>query len=101
MKAVYDKVNDDVNYLCSADVNTGATDTYSYASGTLSVDVTATTGTVFPMTCVYTLTNFVSGSYIINGTTTAIITVPNYWTSTGARDGAWINMQVRKDNSRE
>lgn len=83
VKTVYDQVNDNVNYLCSADVNKGSTATYSYASGTLSVKVTATAGTVFPLTCVYTLTNFVSGSYTISGSTTAIITAPDYWTSTG------------------
>jgi hypothetical protein len=83
VKTVYDKVNDDVNYLCSADVNTGATATYSYASGTLSVKVTATSITVFPLTVVYTLTNFVSGLYTISGSTTAIVTATDYWTSTG------------------
>lgn len=88
VKAVYDQVNNDVNALCSADVNKGVTATYSYASGTLSVKVTATTGTVFPLTCVYTLTNFVSGSYTISGITTAIVTAPDYWTSTGTLTGS-------------
>jgi uncharacterized protein YceK len=88
VKAVYDQVNNDVNALCSTDVNTGSTATYSYASGTLSVKVTATTGTVFPLTCVYTLTNFVSGSYTISGITTAIVTAPDYWTSTGTLTGS-------------
>lgn len=83
VKLVYDQVNNDVNYLCSADVNTGATATYSYVAGTLSVNVTATSGTVFPLRVVYTLTNFVSGSYTVSGTTTAIVTAPDYWTSTG------------------
>jgi hypothetical protein len=88
VKTLYDQVNNNVNYLCSADVNKGVTATYSYASGTLSVAVTATTGTVFPLTCVYTLTNFVCGSYIISGKTTAIITAPDYWTSTGTLTGS-------------
>jgi hypothetical protein len=83
VKTVYDQVNNAVNLLCSDDVNKGVTDTYSYPSGTLSVNVTATTGTVFPLTCVYTLTNFVSGSYTISGVTTAIVTGTDRWTSTG------------------
>jgi hypothetical protein len=85
VKTVYNKVNDDVNYLCSDDVNATLIDaaTYSYKSGTLSVKVTPTAVTVVPLTVVYTLTNFVSGSYTISGTTTAIITAKNCWTSTG------------------
>ena len=83
VKLVYDQVNNDVNYLCSSDVNTGATATYSYASGTLAVSVTATSGTVFPLYVAYTLTNFVSGSYTVSGTMLATVTAPDHWTSYG------------------
>jgi hypothetical protein len=81
VKTVYDQVNDDVNYAYIHN-------TYQLTDGTLSVQSSPTgnpgdLGYPFPLTNVYTLTHFVCGSYIITGSTTAIITAPDYWTSTG------------------
>jgi len=94
VKTVYDQVNDAVNLLCSSDVNTGTTATYSYVSGTLKVNVTATAVTVYPLTCVYILTNFVSGSYTLSGTSTAIVTADNYWTASGTLTGTGGDIQT-------
>ncbi|ABQ24951.1 Lcl C-terminal domain-containing protein [Geotalea uraniireducens] len=91
VKAAYDTVNDNVNYLCSADVNndiaTATAQDLSYAGGTLSVHVTPTAGTSFPVTVVYTMDNFVAGPYIVSGSQTALITSPSGWTATGSLTG--------------
>jgi len=97
VKAVYDQVNDDVNFICRDDVNTGNTAEYSYLSGKLSVKVTATSGTVYPLNVVYTLSNFDCGLYTISGSATTIVTAPDYWTSTGtltAIDGDISTMYI-------
>ena len=71
VKAVYDHVNNEINRLCSNDVNTGATAVYSYESGTLSVSVTATPVTVFPLTVVYTLADFACDVNTSSGSATS------------------------------
>jgi len=91
VKAAYDTVNDNVNYLCSTDVNndiaTATTKTHWYPGGTLSVHVTPTAVTTFPVTVVYTMDNFVAGPYIVSGSQTALITSPSGWTATGSLTG--------------
>ncbi len=95
VKVVYDEVNDNVNYACFnpalLEVALPAIPvdaTYSRRDGTLSLHTIPTgnpgdSGFPYPLTYVYTLTNFVCGSYTISGSTTAIITAIDYWTSTG------------------
>jgi hypothetical protein len=93
VKTAYNAVNDDVNYLCSADVTSAISaileTTYSYNSGTLTVKVTPTSVTYYPCTVVYTMTNFVgdgNDGYTVSGTQTAIITADG-WTAKGSMTG--------------
>ncbi|MHB8158651.1 MAG: hypothetical protein ACYDEQ_14910 [Desulfocucumaceae bacterium] len=95
VKVMYDEVNDNVNYACFHPVllevalPTPPVDaTYSRRDGTLSLHTIPTgnpgdPGFPYPLTYIYTLTNFVCGSYTVSGSTTAIITGTDYWTSTG------------------